>query len=141
MKMKQWKNFYQNNQTKNIWVNHLSFLAKKLILNTDYKKGKMDDLFSVVFFTVPVFLIVSSIILSIKYLRIKNTILSVLLLINAFLPMGLVATFVSGAQKNILTLILSANICLCAFDLIVIFILPFLSDQKTDKGYWEYKNI
>ena len=95
----------------------------------------MDDLFSIVFFTVPVFLIVSSIILSIRCSRIKNTILSVLLLINAFLPMGLVATFVSGAQKNILTLILSANICLCAFDLIVIFILPFLSDQKTDKGY------
>ena len=94
----------------------------------------MEVLISVVFFTVPVFLIVSSIILSIKYSRIKNTILSVLLLINAFLPMSLVATFVSGAQKNILTLILSANICLCAFDLIVIFILPFLSDRKLTKG-------
>ena len=95
----------------------------------------MEVLISVVFFTVPVFLIVSSIILSIKYSRIKNTILSVLLLINALLPVSLVATFISGTQKNILTLVLSANICLCAFDLIVIFILPFLSDQKTDKGY------
>ena len=94
----------------------------------------MEVLISVVFFTVPVFLTVSSIILSIKYSRIKNTILSVLLLINALLPVSLVATFISGAQKNILTLVLSANICLCAFDLIVIFILPLLSDRKLTKG-------
>ncbi len=87
----------------------------------------------VVFFTVPVFLIVSSIILSIKYSRIKNTILSVLLLINALLPIGflwcIVVYFVSGAlQKNILTLVLSANICLCVFDFIVIF------NRKLTKG-------
>ena len=94
----------------------------------------MEVLISVVFFTVPVFLIVSSVILSIKYSRIKNTILSVLLLINALLPVSLVATFISGAQKNILTLVLSANIFLCALDLIVIFILPFLSDRKLTKG-------
>ena len=94
----------------------------------------MGYLILVVFFTVPVFLMISSVILLIKSLRIGNAFLSVLFLINALLPVSLVETFISGAQKNILTLVLSANICLCAFDLIVIFILPLLSDRKLTKG-------
>ena len=94
----------------------------------------MGYLIIVAFFTVPVFLMISSVILLIKSLRIGNAFLSVLFLINALLPVSFVATFISGAQKNILTLVLSANICLCAFDLIVIFILPLLSDRKLTKG-------
>ena len=94
----------------------------------------MGYLILVLCFTVPVFLTVSSIILSIKYLRIKNTFLSVLLLINALLPVSIVATFIFVQQRDIVTLLLSANICLCAFELIVIFILPFLSDRKPEKG-------
>ena len=94
----------------------------------------MGYLIIVAFFTVPVFLMISSVILLIKSLRIGNAFLSVLFLINALLPVSFVATFISGAQKDILTLVLSANICLCAFDLIVIFILPFLSDRKLTKG-------
>ena len=93
----------------------------------------MEVLISVVFFTVPVFLIVSSIILSIKYSRIKNTILSVLLLINALLPVSLVATFIFVQQRDIVTLLLSANICLCAFDCDIYF--TFFIRSKTDKGY------
>jgi hypothetical protein len=94
----------------------------------------MGYLIIVAFFTVPVFLMISSVILLIKSLRIGNAFLSVLFLINALLPVSFVATFISGAQKDILTLVLSANICLCAFDLIVIFILPLLSDRKLTKG-------
>ena len=94
----------------------------------------MGYLIIVAFFTVPVFLMISSVILLIKSLRIGNAFLSVLFLINALLPVSFVATFISGAQKDILTLVLSADICLCAFDLIVIFILPLLSDRKLTKG-------
>ena len=94
----------------------------------------MEVLISVVFFTVPVFLIVSSIILSIKYSRIKNTILSLLLLINALLPVSFVAIFKHALMEDFVPLLLTANICVCAFDLIVIFILPLLSDRKLTKG-------
>ena len=94
----------------------------------------MGYLIIVAFFTVPVFLMISSVILLIKSLRIGNAFLSVLFFINALLPVSLVGTFISGGQKNITTLVLSANICVCAFDLIVIFILPLLSDRKLTKG-------
>jgi len=94
----------------------------------------MGFLILVVFFTVPVFLMISSVILLIKSLRIENTFLSVLFLINASLPVSLVAIFIYTLQKDFVPLLLTANICVCAFDLIVIFILPLLSDRKLTKG-------
>ena len=94
----------------------------------------MGFLIIVAIFSVPLFVMISSVILLRKSLRIENTFLSVLFLINALLPVSLVAIFISSLQRDFSILVLSANICLCAFDLIVIFILPLLSDRKLTKG-------
>ena len=94
----------------------------------------MGYLIIVAFFTVPVFLMISSVILLIKSLRIGNAFLSVLFLINALLPVSFVAIFKHTLMEDFVPLLLTANICVCAFDLIVIFILPFLSDRKLTKG-------
>ena len=84
-----------------------------------------------------VFLTISSVIFSIRYLRIKNTLLSVLFFINACLPLSCIGVFVLFSQKNpsiaLVLLIPSAVILVCLIDLIVIFILPLLSHQKIAK--------
>ena len=89
---------------------------------------------SVVFFGAPVFLTISSIILSIKCLKIRDTILSGIFLINALLPIfvvaSVVASFVSNLQKETITLILSINILVCILSIIVIFALPFLQNDR-----------
>ena len=85
---------------------------------------------SVVFFGAPVFLTISSIILSIKCLKIRDTILSGIFLINALLPIFVVASFVSNLQKETMTLILSINILVCILSIIVIFALPFLQNDR-----------
>ena len=89
---------------------------------------------SVVFFGAPVFLTISSIILSIKCLKIRDTILSGIFLINALLPIfvvaSVVASFVSNLQKETMTLILSINILVCILSIIVIFALPFLQNDR-----------
>ena len=89
---------------------------------------------SVVFFGAPVFLTISSIILSIKCLKIRDTILSGIFLINALLPIfvvaSVVASFVSNLQKETITLILSVNILVCILSIIVIFALPFLQNDR-----------
>ncbi len=85
---------------------------------------------SVVFFGAPVFLTISSIILSIKCLKIRDTILSGIFLINALLPIFVVASFVSNLQKETITLILSINILVCILSIIVIFALPFLQNDR-----------
>lgn len=85
---------------------------------------------SVVFFGAPVFLTISSIILSIKCLKIRDTILSGIFLINALLPIFVVASFVSNLQKETMTLILSINILVCILSIIVIFALPSLQRSE-----------
>ena len=85
---------------------------------------------SVVFFGAPVFLTISSIILSIKCLKIRDTILSGIFLINALLPIFVVASFVSNLQKETITLILSINILVCILSIIVIFALPSLQNDR-----------
>ena len=85
---------------------------------------------SVVFFGAPVFLTISSIILSIKCLKIRDTILSGIFLINALLPIFVVASFVSNLQKETITLIFSINILVCILSIIVIFALPFLQNDR-----------
>ena len=90
----------------------------------------MNQLMSVVFFGAPVFLTISSIILSIKCLKIRDTILSGIFLINALLPIFVVASFVSNLQKETMTLILSINILVCILSIIVIFALPFLQNDR-----------
>ena len=85
---------------------------------------------SVVFFGAPVFLTISSIILSIKCLKIRDTILSGIFLINALLPIFVVASFFSNLQKETKTLILSINILVCILSIIVIFALPFLQNDR-----------
>ena len=85
---------------------------------------------SVVFFGAPVFLTISSIILSIKCLKIRDTILSGIFLINASLPIFVVSSFVSNLQKETITLILSINILVCILSIIVIFALPFLQNDR-----------
>ena len=85
---------------------------------------------SVVFFGAPVFLTISSIILSIKCLKIRDTILSGIFLINALLPIFVVASFVSNLQNETITLILSINILVCILSIIVIFALPFLQNDR-----------
>ena len=85
---------------------------------------------SVVFFGAPVFLTISSIILSIKCLKIRDTILSGIFLINALLPIFVVASFVSNLQKETMTLILSINILVCILSIIVIFALPSLQNDR-----------
>jgi len=85
---------------------------------------------SVVFFGAPVFLTISSIILSIKCLKIRDTILSGIFLINALLPIFVVASFVSNLQKETMTLILSINILVCILSIIVIFVLPSLQRSE-----------
>ena len=85
---------------------------------------------SVVFFGAPVFLTISSIILSIKCLKIRDTILSGIFLINALLPIFVVASFFSNLQKETITLILSINILVCILSIIVIFALPFLQNDR-----------
>ena len=90
----------------------------------------MNQLMSVVFFGAPVFLTISSIILSIKCLKIRDTILSGIFLINALLPIFVVASFVSNLQKETMTLILSINILVCILSIIVIFALPSLQRSE-----------
>tara|TARA_B100000953_G_C17789910_1_gene348486 strand:+ start:155 stop:556 length:402 start_codon:yes stop_codon:yes gene_type:complete len=94
----------------------------------------MEQFMSVVFFGAPVFLTISSIILSIKCLKIRDTILSGIFLINALLPIfvvaSVVASFVSNLQKETITLILSINILVCILSIIVIFALPFLQNDR-----------
>ena len=85
---------------------------------------------SVVFFGAPVFLTISSIILSIKCLKIRDTILSGIFLINALLPIFVVASFVSNLQKETMTLILTINILVCILSIIVIFALPSLQNDR-----------
>ena len=85
---------------------------------------------SVVFFGAPVFLTISSIILSIKCLKIRDTILSGIFLINALLPIFVVASFFSNLQKETITLILSINILVCILSIIVIFALPSLQNDR-----------
>ena len=85
---------------------------------------------SVVFFGAPVFLTISSIILSIKCLKIRDTILSGIFLINALLPIFVVASFVLNLQKETITLILSINILVCILSIIVIFALPSLQNDR-----------
>ena len=91
---------------------------------------KMEQFMSVVFFGAPVFLTISSIILSIKCLKIRDTILSGIFLINALLPIFVVASFVSNLQKETMTLILSINILVCILSIIVIFALPSLQNDR-----------
>jgi hypothetical protein len=85
---------------------------------------------SVVFFGAPVFLTISSIILSIKCLKIRDTISSGIFLINALLPIFVVASFFSNLQKETKTLILSINILVCILSIIVIFALPSLQNDR-----------
>ena len=90
----------------------------------------MEQLISVVFFGAPIFLTISSIILSIRCLKIRDTLLSGIFLINVLLPICVAASFVSDLQKKTTTLILSINITVCIFSLIVIFALPFLQNDR-----------
>ena len=90
----------------------------------------MEQLISVVFFGAPIFLTISSIILSIRCLKIRDTLLGGIFLINVLLPICVVASFVSDLQKKTTTLILSINITVCIFSLIVIFALPFLQNDR-----------
>ena len=83
-----------------------------------------------------VFLTISSVIYSIKYLKIKNMLLSGLFFINAFLPISYVGFSILLSQKNVsmVTVIIPAAVILvCIVDLIVIFILPLLSHRKIAK--------
>ena len=82
-----------------------------------------------------VFFTISSVIFSIRYEKIKNTLLSVLFAINAILPLSYVGFFVLISQKNesMVLKIPAAVILVCLIDLIVIFILPLLSHQKIAK--------
>ena len=90
----------------------------------------MEQFISVVFFGAPIFLTISSIILSIRCLKIRDTLLSGIFLINVLLPICVVASFVSDLQKKTTTLILSINISVCILSLIVIFALPFLQNDR-----------
>ena len=90
----------------------------------------MEQFISVVFFGAPIFLTISSIILSIRCLKIRDTLLSGIFLINVLLPICVVASFVSDLQKKTTTLILSINITVCILSLIVIFALPFLQNDR-----------
>ena len=82
-----------------------------------------------------VFFTICSVMFSVRYLKIKNTLLSVLFLINAFLPISYVGFFILLSQKNesMALIIPAAVILVCLIDLIVIFILPLLSHQKIAK--------
>ena len=82
-----------------------------------------------------VFFTICSVMFSVRYLKIKNTLLSVLFLINAFLPISYVGFFILLSQKNesMALKIPAAVILVCLIDLIVIFILPLLSHQKIAK--------
>ena len=82
-----------------------------------------------------VFLTICSVMFSVRYLKIKNTLLSVLFAINAILPLSYVGFFVLISQKNesMVLKIPAAVILVCLIDLIVIFILPLLSHQKIAK--------
>ena len=82
-----------------------------------------------------VFFTISSVIFSIRYEKIKNTLLSVLFAINAILPLSYIGFFVLISQKNesMVLKIPAAVILVCLIDLIVIFILPLLSHQKIAK--------
>ena len=82
-----------------------------------------------------VFFTICSVMFSVRYLKIKNTLLSVLFLINAFLPISYVGFFILLSQKNesMALKIPAAVISVCLIDLIVIFILPLLSHQKIAK--------
>ena len=68
-------------------------------------------------------------------MKIKNTLLSVLFLINAFLPISYVGFFILLSQKNVSTALIipAAVILVCLIDLVVIFILPLLSHRKIAK--------
>ena len=82
-----------------------------------------------------VFLTISSVIFAVKYLKIKNTLLSVLFFINACLPISCIWFFVLISQKNesMALIIPAAVILVCLIDLVVIFILPLLSHRKIAK--------
>ena len=82
-----------------------------------------------------VFLTISSVIYSIKYLKIKNMLLSGLFFINAFLPISYVGFSILLSQKNVSTALIipAAVILVCLIDLVVIFILPLLSHRKIAK--------
>ena len=82
-----------------------------------------------------VFFTICSIMFSIRYLKIKNTLFSVLFFINAFLPLSYVGFFILLSQGNESTAlkIPGAVILVCVVDLLVIFILPLLSHQKIAK--------
>ena len=98
----------------------------------------LEILISAVLLIGGVFLLISSVIFSIRYLRIKNTLLSVLFFINACLPLSCIGVFVLFSQKNpsiaLVLLIPSAVILVCLIDLVVIFILPLLSHRKIAKA-------
>ena len=82
-----------------------------------------------------VFFTICSVMFSVRYLKIKNTLLSVLFLINAFLPISYVGFFILLSQKNVSTALIipAAVILVCLIDLVVIFILPLLSHRKIAK--------
>ena len=82
-----------------------------------------------------VFFTICSVMFSIRYLKIKNTLFSVLFFINAFLPLSYVGFFILLSQGNESTAlkIPGAVILVCVVDLLVIFILPLLSHQKIAK--------
>ena len=83
-----------------------------------------------------VFFTICSVMFSVRYLKIKNTLLSGLFFINAFLPISYVGFSILQSQKNVsmVTVIIPAAVILiCIVDLIVIFILPLLSHRKIAK--------
>ena len=92
-----------------------------------------------------VFFTISSVILAIRHLKIKNTPLSVLFFINACLPISFIVCLfmriyhekqgISQYEilESIVLLIFCAIPFFCVVDLIVIFILPLLSRQKIVK--------
>ena len=111
----------------------------------------MEILISAMLFTVGVFFTISSVIFAIRYLKIKNTLLKFLFLINACLPISFVGfltllyqnddienqlIFENGfvlSTELVALLILYAILFVCVVDLIVIFILPLSSTQKIAK--------
>ena len=95
----------------------------------------LEILISAVLLIGGVFLPISSVIFSIRYLRIKNTLLSVLFFINACLPLSCIGFYVLMSQKNesMALIIPAAVILVCLIDLVVIFILPLLSHRKIAK--------
>ena len=84
------------------------------------------------------FLTIYSVDYSIRYFKIKNTLLCVLFFINAFLPISYIGFFILlsllSQNNKVIALIIPATVVLvCLIDLFVIFILPILAHRKIAK--------